>query len=57
MSPSAQKSQTENLGNLLTELYKLLETYAPVWYSEELHERLLSALKTLGIPPPDSGLR
>ena len=30
---------------MLRELYELLEDYAPVWYSEEAHNRAEAALK------------
>ena len=46
MSPSHEK-QSEDLRNLLEELYKLLETYAPVWYSKELHDNLFATLQAL----------
>jgi hypothetical protein len=42
----SQEKQTQDLRKLLEELYKLLEMYAPVWYTEELHNNLLGALKT-----------
>jgi len=29
----------------LAELVELLETYAPMWYTEELHNRAVSALQ------------
>ena len=45
----SQEKQAQELRKLLEELYKLLEMYAPVWYTEELHNNLLAALKT-----PDS---
>ena len=47
MSTLAPKSQTDELRKLLTDLYELLEAYAPAWYSRQLHERLLAALKML----------
>jgi hypothetical protein len=28
----------------LEEVFELLEDYAPVWYTEELHDRILAAL-------------
>jgi len=31
----------------LAELYELLEEYAPVWYSEDLHHRAEAALRVL----------
>ena len=31
----------------LAELYELLEEYAPVWYSEDLHHRAEAALRIL----------
>jgi hypothetical protein len=33
--------------DILTELVKLLEDYAPTWYTEEIHERAEAALRTL----------
>jgi hypothetical protein len=37
--PSAPSVRT-----VLEEVYDLLEDYAPVWYTEEQHERILAAL-------------
>jgi hypothetical protein len=34
------------------ELFKLLEQYAPVWYTEEHHNRAASALRVLQAPRP-----
>lgn len=31
----------------LAELYELLEEYAPMWYSEDLHHRAEAALRVL----------
>lgn len=47
MNPLVPKPQIEDLRNLLTDLYELLEEYAPAWYSKELHDRLSAALKML----------
>ena len=33
-------------------LFKLLEQYAPVWYTEEHHNRAASALRVLQAPRP-----
>ena len=33
--------------NVFEELFELLEEYAPVWYSEELHYRAEAALRHL----------
>jgi hypothetical protein len=41
------KTQTDDCGSLLKDLYNLLETYAPSWYSHELHKRLVAILTTL----------
>ena len=41
------KPQTEDLGNLLLDLFNLLEAHAPTWYSYEFHVRLSAALITL----------
>lgn len=31
---------------VLKELFQLLEDYAPAWYTEELHNRAVAALRT-----------
>ncbi len=45
MDPSVPNPKPEDLRKLLADLYELLEAYGPVWYSQQLHERLVSALK------------
>jgi hypothetical protein len=35
------------LRNALQELYTLLEAYAPAWYTEREHEKVVSALRLL----------
>lgn len=47
-----RRSHTNSTGlmDALLELFNLLEEYAPAWYSEELHNRALSALQ--GRPKP-----
>jgi len=47
MQPLEPKTQTDDCKSLLKDLYNLLETYAPSWYSHELHRRLVATLKTL----------
>ncbi len=47
MNSLAPPLRPEELHKLLADLYELLEAYAPAWYSQELRERLLAALKTL----------
>lgn len=37
----------EETNAVLRELVELLEDYAPIWYTEELHQRVTSALGTL----------
>ena len=46
MNSLAHKPHPQDL-RLLADLYELLEAPAPVWYSKELHDRLLAALKML----------
>jgi hypothetical protein len=48
MNRSAFEPRTKNLLGIVADLYQLLEEYAPTWYSEELRERLLAALKMRG---------
>lgn len=40
---------TERVGRTVSEMYQLLELYAPVWYTEELHEKAEAALLALGV--------
>lgn len=42
-----QRELIERLGNTVKELYDLLELYAPVWYSSELHEKAEATLQML----------
>jgi len=39
-------SNSAGLMDALMELFNLLEEYAPVWYTEELHNRAVSALQS-----------
>ena len=48
MHPSEHEPQAQDVRKLLVDLYNLLEDYAPPWYSQELHKRLLAAVKALG---------
>ena len=36
--------QSNSTKQVLTELFTLLEEYAPVWYSEDLHNRVVASL-------------
>jgi hypothetical protein len=31
---------------VLEEMFELLEDYAPIWYTEQLHDRILAALRS-----------
>jgi hypothetical protein len=44
--PIEPMPQIEDCQNLVVDLYNLLEGHAPPWYSHELHNRLVAALKT-----------
>ena len=44
MNPADPNQDFEDERKLLEDLYKLLEAYAPTWYSLELRQRLLRAL-------------
>lgn len=35
------------LADVYTEMFNLLEDYAPAWYTEELHRRAAAGLETL----------
>ena len=37
----------ENVRRSLSEMHKLLESYAPLWYTEEVHDRAGGALSQL----------
>ena len=47
-SGGSQIELNEQLGNTVRELYQLLENYAPVWYTEELHAKVQVALFLVG---------
>ncbi len=44
---SEARRERANLTETLTELHKLLQDYAPSWYSEEHNEKIKSALKPM----------
>jgi hypothetical protein len=44
---SEDKAQVEHARSLIEDLQKLLEDYAPPWYSRELSDRLANALQEL----------
>ena len=39
----------EQVGDTVRELYELLELYAPVWYTQELHDKSEAALQALNM--------
>lgn len=45
--PSERELQLSQVADILAELYCLLEQYAPIWYTQEQHERAESALRLL----------
>ena len=47
-SDGAQIQPSEQVGDTVRELYRLLELYAPVWYTEELHNNVEAAVLVLG---------
>ena len=42
----ALQSSTAALVEALTELYELLEQYAPMWYTKKHHDKALAALRS-----------
>ena len=38
---------SDEMNAVLRELVELLEDYAPIWYTEDLHQRAASALSVL----------
>ena len=43
---SATSQAESDSAEVIAELYRLLEGYAPVWYTEQLHLRVESALRS-----------
>ena len=44
---SALEAESGYVEEVFRELFNLLEQYAPVWYTEEHHNRALAALRAL----------
>jgi len=44
---NALRTQSEREGEVLLQLFSLLEEYAPIWYTEEYHNRAVVALGSL----------
>jgi hypothetical protein len=44
----SQNELSRQVGDTVRELHQLLELYAPVWYTEELHDSVEAALHVLG---------
>jgi hypothetical protein len=42
-----EQPQAANPSDMLVELFELLEDYAPLWYTEQHHNRALAALRVL----------
>ena len=45
---STQEEKVDQPVHVLSDIYRLLEEYAPVWYSPLTEKRLRAALKALG---------
>jgi hypothetical protein len=45
IEPGAQEQRPPTQRVVLEELFKLLEEYAPTWYTEEHHNRAVAALR------------
>jgi len=43
----SQRVLTRQVGETVRELHQLLEVYAPVWYTEELHDSVEAAMHVL----------
>jgi hypothetical protein len=41
----SQQSNSAGSNEVLREMFTLLEEYAPTWYSEDLHNRAVAALR------------
>ena len=46
--PKGSNTDKSDCADLLVELYDLLEGYAPMWYTEQIHERLAESIKRFG---------
>jgi hypothetical protein len=42
---AAKEPVAPSVRTVLEEVFQLLEDYAPVWYTEEQHDRILAALR------------
>ena len=47
--PRTRTESANECAALLSEIHRMLEDYAPVWYTEQLHERTERLLNTLRI--------
>ncbi|HTZ31115.1 MAG TPA: hypothetical protein VMH31_01585 [Methylomirabilota bacterium] len=45
--PKDLRASIVEVKEIFSELFDLLEDYAPSWYTEELHDRALASLETL----------
>jgi hypothetical protein len=45
--PDVSQTQLSFVAEVFLELLKLLEQYAPAWYTEEQHNRAMAALRVL----------
>ena len=45
-----EPSQSEKPRAVLAELFELVEEYGPLWYTEDLHNRAVSALSKVDSP-------
>lgn len=43
-SPNMYTTQPVDPASILRELFELLQDYAPIWYTEEMHNRAAAAL-------------
>lgn len=48
--PDVSQTQLSFVAEVFLELLKLLEQYAPAWYTEEQHYRAVAALRVLQEP-------
>ncbi len=44
VSSNMYTTQSADPSSILRELFELLQDYAPIWYTEELHNRAAAAL-------------
>jgi len=51
VNPNTFSTACADASGVLREIFELLQDYAPIWYTEELHNRTAAALGELVLEP------